>query len=125
MNPTVLRHSLLAAALVFAFAATPSLAASTYCAPSGDFCTSVAKADGVRLIEMRTFSLRGRVRVCVGAEWGFDCKPFRLRRQTEDPGLWSFSIRWRRHFSDQGRGSYRVSFDKSGEQIGPTLSFRR
>lgn len=105
--------------------AAPSWAAQSYCAPSGDFCTSVSKVDGVRIIGMRTFSLRGRIRVCIGAEWGFDCKPFRLRQTSPESQVRSVRVRWRRHFPDQGPGLYRVSFDQHGERVGPTLSFRR
>jgi hypothetical protein len=124
MTPKTFIVGVAIAGLVLALA-SPSHAATSYCAPSGDLCTSVAKSGGVRFIQMRTFALRGRVRVCVGAEWGFDCKPFLLRRDPETPDLWSFKVRWRRHFPDEGPGIYRVSFDKRGAKIGRTLSIRR
>jgi len=34
-------------------------------------------------------------------------------------------VRWPRYFGDHGRGVYRVSWSRVGQQLGPALAFRR
>ena len=60
---------LIGAALVEALAvADPAAAKVSYCSPTGDYCTSVAKLKGVRYLRISTFSFTGRVKICVRAE---------------------------------------------------------
>ncbi|MEN0015004.1 MAG: hypothetical protein AAGC46_16665, partial [Solirubrobacteraceae bacterium] len=63
--------TVLAAALSLTTAA-PVDAASGWCSPSGDYCTSVAKRGGVRTLSISTFSFRGDVDFCVQAPGGED-----------------------------------------------------
>jgi hypothetical protein len=40
-------------------------AGTSYCSPTGDYCTSVARLQGLRYLRLSTFSFRGLVRICV------------------------------------------------------------
>lgn len=100
-------------------------ARSSYCSPSGDWCTSVGRGGDARKLSLASFAFGGGYRLCVRPPSGRqDCHAFRLRRSD---GLWSSKVTWRRHFPVRGRGRYRVRFfhDAVGGQLGPTLSFRR
>lgn len=106
--------------------AVPSAAgaATSACAPeTGDWCTSVAKRKGERILSTETFSFRGTVRICVTGPKGRTCRTARLRETTA--GLYRAALNWERSFPDRGRGRYRVTFtpDASGRKLGPTLSF--
>ena len=106
--------------------AVPSAAQarSSYCSPSGDYCTSVKERGSGAVLRLGTFSFRGRVRVCVRApRGGGTCKRFRLRRTSN--GIYEIRRRWGAHFPDRGPGVYRVRFQKFGDTLGPVLSFRR
>lgn len=98
-------------------------AATSACAPeTGDWCTSVAKRKGERVLSLETFSFRGRVEICVTGPKRRTCRTARLRETRS--GLFRAAVNAER-FPDQGAGRYRVTFtpDVSGERLGPTLSF--
>ena len=111
--------------LALAAAVPPAAeAASSYCSPTGDYCHSATERDGAVRLAFTTFSFRGRLRVCVTGPAGEkSCKRFRLRERAS--GTFSFSVRWSRHFPDQGAGTYRVAFRRGGTRLGPRDTFRR
>lgn len=99
-------------------------AATGACAPeTGDWCTSVAKRDGRRVLALTTFSFRGSVKICVTGPQQRTCRTAKLRK-TKD-GIFRAAVNWRSGFPNQGAGRYRVTFtpDVSGDKLGPTLSF--
>lgn len=105
-------------------AATPALAASTYCSPTGDLCYAAKKRNGAIRITFDTFSFDGRVNVCVTPPRGSrQCRSFRLRRGSS--GLYGFDVRWSAHFSNRGRGRYSVRFRAFAGNLGPPVDFRR
>lgn len=107
---------------VLAVPATAS-AANAYCSPTGDFCVSAAKRNGIRYLSLRTFAHRGRVQVCVTHDGQQrDCRRFRLRLMSA--GIYAFERRWSKHFPNHGPGRYRVTFRQPAFQIGPTIGFR-
>ena len=117
------RVAVLAAALLVLPAAAAD-ARSSYCSPTGDYCTSVQKKRGDALLRVATFSFRGRVRLCVRApEGAATCKRFRLLKG--HGGIFASTKSWKRHFPDKGRGVYRVRWQIAGANLGPRLSFRR
>ena len=99
-------------------------AASSFCSPTGDFCYSAKKRDGVVRLGLGTFSFRGTVDVCVTApDKTRSCKPFRL---LERRGFYEIDARWSAHFPRKGPGTYRVTF--AARQVGttfrPAVTFR-
>ena len=110
--------------LVGAAVAPAPAEATSYCSPTGDYCHSAGKRDGVVRLTLDTFAFRGRVRVCVrGPEDRTTCRRFRLRLSKH--GLYGFDVRWSAHFPDQGAGTYRVRFRYAGSSLGPADTFRR
>lgn len=118
--PRLAIASFVALALLMALPSAAS-AATAYCSPSGDFCTSAAKRNGIRYLSLRTFAHRGRVQVCVTHDGQRDCRRFRLRLRDH---IHQLERRWSRHFPNHGPGRYRVTFRQSGFALGPTLRFR-
>jgi hypothetical protein len=113
---------LVAAVGALAFAAS-SAAATGYCSPTGDYCTSVARVHGLRYLQISTFSFRGRVKICVtDPTTARVCRAFRLRKVGP---VWQVRVLWKRHFPNRGAGLYRVSFFYGPTRLGPVLSFRR
>jgi len=110
--------------VVAAAALAPAAAAKvTYCSPTGDYCTSVKKVQGIRLLSVRSFAFNGRVKICVrDPKGGRVCRSFRLTKQGPAYGL---NIRWRRHYPARGAGTYRVSFFLGTTRLGPVLAFER
>ncbi|CAA9579448.1 MAG: hypothetical protein AVDCRST_MAG88-3153 [uncultured Thermomicrobiales bacterium] len=99
-------------------------ARSSFCSPTGDYCTSVQKKRSDVLLRVATFSFRGSVRICVRAPDGAaTCKRFRLLRGRA--GIYASTKSWKRHFPNLGRGVYRVRWQVAGANLGPRLSFRR
>jgi hypothetical protein len=93
-----------------------------YCSPSGDSCEQTYRTRGVRHLSLRTFSFRGRVRLCVTPPRGDGgCRYFRL--QARRRGIYAADVRWRRHFAFHGRGLYRVSFSQPPAIHFPPISF--
>lgn len=99
-------------------------ASSSYCSETGDYCYRAAKVRGSWRISLSTFSFQGRVRTCVTApDATRTCRRFRVREGKY--GIYSFDVRWSKHFPNRGRGRYRVAFFVQGNRIGPGVSFRR
>jgi hypothetical protein len=121
--PRLRSLSLAAVTAVLALPATAP-AADTYCSPSGDVCTSVAKQRGVRYLQLQTFSFQGPVRITVRHldSDTRDTRSFRLRQTGS--GIYAVKARWTKAFPNHGPGRYRVTFRAAGTQIGPVLGFR-
>jgi hypothetical protein len=119
-----MRGLLLLAALAGALAvAAPAGARTTYCSPSGDFCTSVARLHGIRYLRISTFSFTGRVKICVRDPTAARiCHSFRLRRAGS---LYQVKLVWKRHYPNRGAGVYRVTFFLGSARLGPVLAFRQ
>ena len=121
---TVLSVTVLLAALLPAVAQAKHRP-NAYCSPTGDFCISARRHDGVRKLKIDTFAHRGRYRLCVWKKSSPDdtreCKRFRLRHK--GGGIYGDTVRWRRHFTHHGAGAYLVRWRQSGYPIGPRLGF--
>jgi hypothetical protein len=119
-----MRGLLLLAALAGALAvAAPAAARTTYCSPSGDFCTSVARLHGIRYLRISTFSFTGRVKICVRDPTAARiCHSFRLRRAGS---LYQVKLVWKRHYPNRGAGVYRATFFLGSARLGPVLAFRQ
>jgi hypothetical protein len=117
------RALLIALVLLAGLAASSSAsAASNYCSPSGDYCTSTARVGGAVMLRLTTFSFSGPIRICVTDPTSKRvCKRFPLRKRS---GTWQASVRWHRHFPNAGRGRYRVAFFLGSTRLGPVLDFR-
>jgi hypothetical protein len=118
------KRLLLVALVLGAAVMAPTAAAKvTYCSPTGDYCTSVAKVKGVRYLSVRSFAFNGRVKICVrDPKGGRACRSFRM---TKSGPAYVLSIRWRRQFPARGPGTYRVSFFLGAQRLGPVLAFVR
>jgi hypothetical protein len=112
------RRLLLIAVVFGAAVLAPTAAAKvTYCSPTGDYCTSVAKVKDVRFLRITSFAFNGRVKICVrDPKGGRVCRSFRLTKQGPAYGL---NIRWLRHYPARGPGTYRVSFFLGTQRLGP------
>jgi hypothetical protein len=119
-----MRRLLLVGLVLGAAVLAPTAAAKvTYCSPTGDYCTSVKKVQGIRLLSVRSFAFNGRVKICVrDPKGGRVCRSFRM---TKAGPAYVLSIRWRRHYPDRGPGTYRVSFFLAAQRLGPVLTFVR
>jgi hypothetical protein len=112
----------LAASGALAFAASAN-AGTSYCSPTGDYCTSVARVNGLRYLRLGTFSFRGLVRICVRAPASARvCHSFRLRKAGS---LYQVKVLWKRHYPNRGAGVYRATFFFGRTRLGPVLSFRQ
>jgi hypothetical protein len=115
------RFVLLAAIAGALVAVAPAAAKTSYCSPTGDYCTSVARVKGVRYLRFSTFSVRGLVRICVkDPTTRRVCHSFRLRKAGD---LWRVKVIWKRRYPNRGAGTYRVSFFIGPTRLGPVLSF--
>jgi len=115
------RFVLLAAIAGALVAVAPAAAKTSYCSPTGDYCTSVARVKGVRYLRFSTFSVRGLVRICVkDPTTRRVCHNFRLRKAGD---LWRVKVIWKRRYPNRGTGTYRVSFFIGPTRLGPVLSF--
>lgn len=126
--PAALRAlGIVVALALVALLAAPSLAEArkrrVYCSPTGDYCVGAQRKRGKVFLRISTFSFTGRYKLCVRTPRGTrTCKVFGLRRTSH--GLYSSSVRWRRHFPDDGRGLYRARWYKFGSGLGPQVFFR-
>jgi hypothetical protein len=98
-------------------------AGSAFCSPTGDFCFAARRVDGRVVLQLDTFSFRGRVRACVRPPGGapVTCRAFRLRARAND--LFGFRARWSAHFPNAGRGTYRVRYSYQGTALGSPVTF--
>jgi hypothetical protein len=119
-----MRLLLAAAAATGALAFASSAAAgTTYCSPTGDYCTSVARQHGLRYLRMSTFSFSGRVKICVrDPTKARVCHAFPLHKSGP---LWQVKVLWKRNYPNRGTGLYRVSFFFGPTRLGPVLRFRQ
>jgi hypothetical protein len=119
-----MRRLFIAVVVVAAAALAPTASAKVaYCAPTGDFCTSVAKVKGVRTFRLTSFAFNGAVKICVrDPKGGRVCRSFRLSKMGPAYGM---AIRWRRHYPNRGPGTYRVAFTLGSARLGPVLAFVR
>ena len=110
------------AVIVGAFLAPASAqAGTTFCSPTGDFCTSVARLKGLRYLRISTFSFRGLVKICVrDPSAAPTCHSFRLRKAGP---LYQVKVLWKRHYPNRGAGVYRVGFYLGQTRLGPVLGF--
>ena len=109
------------AALASAAVPTAGLA-SSYCTPTGDFCQFAGLSNGRITLEMRTFSLRGRVTTCVRSPLRRTvCRSFALRLVR---GLYTARAYWSAHYPRQGAGIYTVTWSQGGQRFGRPLTFR-
>ena len=98
-------------------------AATGYCSPSGDYCTSTARLGGAVFLRLSTFSFRERIRICVTDPRGRRvCRRFGLRPRPQ--GVYEVKVRWHRHYPYGGKGTYRVGFFLGTTRLGPVLTFR-
>ena len=118
-----MRRLALGAVLVASLVLAPSASArSSYCSPTGDYCTSTARVGGAVLLRLSTFAFSGSIRICVtDPKAKRVCKRFQLAKRG---AMWHVSVRWHRHFPNGGKGLYRVRFLYGGAQLGPVLDFR-
>lgn len=108
--------------LVAAFPANAP-ARSSYCSPSGDYCEGAVRVQGRIVLRFSTFSLRGRLKVCVTKRTR-TCRRPRLRPIGND--LYRARMVWRSNFPYQGHGTYRVRwYTRQGTPLGIPLKFRR
>lgn len=106
-----------------ATASAKSVIIASYCSPeTGDFCVAIKRANDHIYFNLGTFSFRG-YELCVTPPRGRgECEDFDLHR---DSGSWYRSVvRWDRHFTNAGRGQYRVRWKYEGYTIA-RLAFRR
>lgn len=99
-------------------------AKSSYCSPSGDYCTGVLKRPGGIALRIGTFSFTGKYRLCVrGPDGKANCRAFSLKKTKN--GIYRSTRGWSKNFPDRGKGTYRVRWQKFGSNLGPALTFRR
>lgn len=99
-------------------------ARSSYCSPTGDYCTGVLERGASVQLRISSFAFRGQVRLCVRPpRGGATCKAFRL--YPKRGGLHESTVRWGERFPRRGRGRYEVRYQKFGNTLGRPLSFRR
>ena len=106
MKPTLV----IVAALVVLGLSLPAAAdhrPTSYCSESGDVCASTERADGARKLRISlTSKFFSNYNLCVtGPNGDKTCKEFRIESQGEGFGD---SVRWGRHFPDEGAGAYTV-----------------
>jgi hypothetical protein len=115
------RAALVVAVVVAGVLAASAGAASRYCSPTGDYCTSTQRISGAVYLRLSTFSFSGPVKVCVTEPGGIrECRTFRLRRRGS---TWQLNLRWRTYFPPAGPGRYRVAFFLGRTRLGPVLDF--
>ncbi|MDQ3982988.1 MAG: hypothetical protein M3271_09960 [Actinomycetota bacterium] len=122
-----MRRNLVVAAVAGAvvFATLPAHAnhrPQNYCSESGDVCQSTKRIDGVRKLRI-TLAAKyfDRYKLCVKApDDSTTCKRFRIRKQGD---VYGSTVRWRKHFPNEGEGAYTVTWRNGGSRIGARLGF--
>jgi hypothetical protein len=97
-------------------------ARSSYCSPTGDYCSRVYRSGGDILLEITAAENYGFNQVCVTRRSKV-CRSIQLRRNSR--GAWVSRAAWNRRFPNQGKGIYRVRWQYDGQAFGVTLTFRR
>lgn len=104
-----------------ALAASAS-AASNYCSPTGDYCTSTAREGGAVFLRLSTFSFIGPIKICVtNPKSKRVCRTFQLKKRG---AMYQVKVRWHRNYPSAGPGRYRVGFFLGRTRLGPILDFR-
>ncbi|MDP9491430.1 MAG: hypothetical protein M3P42_04405 [Actinomycetota bacterium] len=99
-----------------------AMAATNYCSPTGDYCTSTAREGGAVFLRLSTFSFIGPIRICViDPKSKRVCRTFKL---TKRGAMWQVKVRWHRNYPNTGPGRYRVAFFLGATRLGPVLDFR-
>lgn len=65
-------------------------------------------------------------RLCVtpaGFAEGRACKRFKIVPRSN--GVYGSTVRWSRHFSNEGGGNYRATWAAGGAKLGPRITFTR
>ena len=97
-------------------------AASSYCSPTGDYCTSTQRQSGAVYLRLSAFSNIGTIRICVtDPKSKRVCRSFPLLKRGT---MWQVSVRWRSRYPSAGAGRYRVGFFLGRTRLGPLLDFR-
>jgi hypothetical protein len=114
----------LVAAAALLVAAAPAGAASSYCSPTGDYCTGVlGKGATVRLRITLIAHLFDDYRLCVTPPRGSrTCHGFRVHKIKH--GLYESTVRWAKHFPSAGPGTYRARWRLGSAALGPALRFK-
>lgn len=119
------RLALAGAAALAAFVLAPAatgVGGDSFCSPSGDYCTGAARIKGAVVLQLRTFSFRGRVRICVtNPRRRRTCRSFLLRRRSR--GVFEVKVLWHRNFPNGGPGTYSVRYFTGRTRLGPALTF--
>ena len=107
MRPVVALAALVGALVV----AASTEAGTTYCSRTGDFCTSVARVNGVRYLRLSTFSLRGLMKICVrDPSAARVCRSFRLRKVGP---VYQVKAQWSVEIAE--RTSVRTAFQRTSQ----------
>jgi hypothetical protein len=97
-------------------------AASSYCSPTGDYCTSAQRQSGAVYLRLSAFSNIGTIKICVtDPKSKRVCRSFALAKRGT---MYSVSVRWRSRYPGAGPGRYRVGFFLGRTRLGPLLDFR-
>jgi hypothetical protein len=117
-----MRLALVVAATVALASASAAGAASSYCSPSGDYCTSTTRVSGAVMLRLSTFSFTGSIRICVtDPKAKRVCRTWALRKRGT---MYQVAVRWHRNYPRGGPGRYRVGFFLGRTRLGPVLDFR-
>jgi hypothetical protein len=97
-------------------------AATSYCSPTGDYCTSAQRQSGAVYLRLSAFSNTGSIRICVtDPKSKRVCRSFAVRKRGT---MYQVSVRWRSHYASAGPVRYRVGFFLGRTRLGPLLDFR-
>lgn len=126
-----MRRLLFATLLTLLTAAVLAPAASarmSYCSPSGELCYSASYGgDGeVYLTLNLAAKYFNTYRLCVtpaGYRAGRECKRFQILRRAN--GSYGSTVRWSRHFTNEGGGNYHARYKSPYGKLGPRVTFRR
>ena len=114
----------LAAALILVLAppAPASHRPSSFCSESGDICVRTTNVDGVRKFKLgMAAKYFDHYTLCVnGPEGKNECKAFVVVKRHNR--TFGDSVRWSRHFPNEGAGAYTVTWEADGYQP-PRLGF--
>ena len=130
MTPITRSVLVLACSLALCAGLTPAAVAShrpnSFCSESGDFCQIATRnRKGIRYLVFRSFSHRGKVKVCVNTpDETRSCVKDRFKDGNND-GVFVTRLRWSTSFPNKGSGSYTVRWRQHGERTGKFLGFHK